>query len=93
MRLSCQVHYVDFALRFLVTTWVSSSSSSSLSQVVLRNGQMAMNFEHSFSDGMDWTRMLGEVRSPRRGAVRCGAFDVLSSGEWVDKKLKHAKLQ
>ncbi|CAN0236486.1 unnamed protein product, partial [Laminaria digitata] len=29
--------------------------------VVLKNGQMAVNFEHSFSDGMDWTRMLGEI--------------------------------
>lgn len=30
-------------------------------QVVLKNGAMAVNFEHSFSDGMDWVRMLGEV--------------------------------
>ncbi|CAM9330454.1 unnamed protein product [Ectocarpus sp. 12 AP-2014] len=29
--------------------------------VVLKNGKMAVNFEHSFSDGMDWTRMLGEI--------------------------------
>lgn len=27
---------------------------------------MAVNFEHSFSDGMDWTRMLNEVRSRTR---------------------------
>lgn len=30
-------------------------------QVVLKNGEMAVNFEHSFSDGMAWSRMLGEV--------------------------------
>lgn len=30
-------------------------------QVVLKNGEMAVNFEHSYSDGMVWTRMLGEV--------------------------------
>lgn len=30
-------------------------------QVVLKCGKMAVNFEHSFSDGMDWTRMLSEV--------------------------------
>lgn len=30
-------------------------------QVVLKNGEMAVNFEHSYSDGMIWARMLGEV--------------------------------
>ncbi|CAM9942210.1 unnamed protein product, partial [Ascophyllum nodosum] len=29
--------------------------------VVLKNGSMAVNFEHSFSDGMAWVRMLGEI--------------------------------
>lgn len=36
-------------------------------QVVLKCGKMAVNFEHSFSDGMDWTRMLSEVRKKMRG--------------------------
>lgn len=31
-------------------------------QVVLNDGSMAVNFEHSYSDGMIWTRMLGEVK-------------------------------
>lgn len=37
-----------------LTAWTSL-------QVVLKNGEMAVNFEHSHSDGMIWTRMLGEV--------------------------------
>ncbi|CAN0341103.1 unnamed protein product, partial [Phaeothamnion confervicola] len=40
---------------------------------VLADGAMAVNFEHSYSDGMAWCRMLGDVWGDMHGAAIAAA--------------------